>query len=543
MIYPNQKKAGKQILSVFAKYSKYVILVAQMQSGKTGTCKYVTKKLIKKHGFLRNNCWYICGMNDNDLLNQTREEFKKILPSENILYSKGLQKKNCEDIIVIREPILVIVDESHYAGYINSQVDLFLTKMLDNDEIYILSVSATPMAEIVSSKELNKKIITLIPDEGYYGLYDIYKSKLLFQSANISTDFEAFSNDIIAEYERQRATKKWKYCIIRLPNYWYTSDMSRDIKELCNGISFINCHYTETVTDDEVVKTIDFNNFVAKAPKKMTIIWIYNSLRAGKQLNTKNIGMVYDNATSGTDTTAQSLLGRILGYHKKDDKVRCYCNLESAKRMLSWISAGFSVETVPIKSRGIIAKALHQNNWVQHIPIIVKLTECYSAHYRELKLKNGNRYPYKNSLKSAIIESVTISGDFSKDMLKQLSLIFSDEYHDGRYGGLMILTEHNADRSFKEHWESNYTKSKSGQLIRGFEVGAEQITAECNKFCYIFVNLHKYSKSYGKCIICYKEYCDSFAYTVDDAEADVIVNATYAKVLPCSRYRYKYMAI
>ena len=47
MIYPNQREAGDKIIRIFSKQSNYVILVAQMQSGKTGTCKYVIKKWLK----------------------------------------------------------------------------------------------------------------------------------------------------------------------------------------------------------------------------------------------------------------------------------------------------------------------------------------------------------------------------------------------------------------------------------------------------------------------------------------------------------------
>lgn len=531
MIYPNQKKAGKEILTIFSKYSKYVILVAQMQSGKTGTCKYVIKKMIKNHNLCVKNCWYICGMNDNDLLCQTQTEFKKILLRSNILYSKGLQRKHY--LAKSEEPsnskTLIVIDESHYAGCTDSHIDLFIQQITNSetDEIYILSVSATPMAEVVTAKSYNKRVVTLIPDINYYGLSDIYSANLLFQSANICTEFEKFSDDIIAEYERQREAKKWKYLIVRLPNHWYTSDISIDIKELCGNIKFINCHYSETSCEDDGsggIKTRDFNSYVLLPPKKMTIIWIYNSLRAGKQLNTKNIGMVYDSSNSGTDVTAQALLGRILGYFKKEDKVRCYTDLDSAKRMLGWITSDFSDKTVPLKSKGVLNRPLVFNNWVQHVPICVTLLSEYLEAFRLLKLKNGNRYPYKKSIKTAIIDSIE-----DKEIKAILELVLGDTYHDGRYGGLMVLTEYNADRSYKEHWESNYKKCKNGELIRGFEVGAEQISESCNKFSYVFVNLHKFSKTYGKCIICYKE------YKLD--EADLLIDDTCSKLMVKSRYK------
>ena len=61
-----------------------------------------------------------------------------------------------------------------------------------------------------------------------------------------------------------------------------------------------------------------FNKLIDTEPLQMTIIWIYNSLRAGKQLNTKNVGFIHDSYSTNTDTTAQALLGRVCGYNKKD---------------------------------------------------------------------------------------------------------------------------------------------------------------------------------------------------------------------------------
>ena len=526
MIYPNQKQAGNEILHTFRKYSKYVVLVAQMQSGKTGTCKYVIKNMIKKFGILAEECWYICGMNDNDLLYQAQREFRRYIPKSNILFSKGLQKHNHENI-KIRPPKVIIVDESHYAGYINSQVDIFLETHY-SEELYLISVSATPMAEISSVKEYNKKVIILKPADGYYGITNIFEEELIFQAANINTSFEEFANDIISEYERQRETKSWKYCIVRLPNQWYTSDMEADLGLFCSDINFINCHYSY----EEDIKLADFNDYIKTKPPKMTIIWIYNSLRAGKQLDTKNIGLVYDSGNSGTDTTAQALLGRILGYNKKEHKVRCFTDIESAKRMLTWIQTDFSDKHIPLKSRGVLNKSICANNWILHVPVLISLNPEYISAFRLLKEKYNNRYPYKDKLRAGILASTTCAED---EVF--ISNIFRN-YRDGKYGGLMILSENNADRSFREHWEGNYTNYINKRLIRGFEVGAEQISEEYNKFCYIFVNLHKYSKQYGDCLIVYKEYKNTEDGDISgNSEEDLFTSLkTHSKTSSLSRF-------
>jgi len=110
----------------------------------------------------------------------------------------------------------------------------------------------------------------------------------------------------------------------------------------------------------------------------MTIIWIYNSLRAGKQLNTENIGFVHDTSFSKPDTIAQSLLGRIFGYNKRKDGVRCYTDMNAAKGMLDWVNSMYDASFIPQGSRNIIQGYSDRPvKWHLHPPLLVHLPEKF----------------------------------------------------------------------------------------------------------------------------------------------------------------------
>lgn len=507
-IHENQFEAGQEIVRhFFTGTSRYVILIAQMQSGKTGTAKYVVHCLTHCSGNLGINpaeIYFICGMNDNDLRDQAIKEFKDLIPPERILFSKQLQsftheKKKCK-------PSLIIVDESHYASACRSQIDQFFKECVDkqnpdDEDPYILSVSATPMAEIATSAKYGKAVVRLLPGPDYYGIRDIFCDNLIFPSINITTNMEKFVDLVADEYEEQQANG-WKYNIVRLPSQWYYKDVEDQLEELELDIEFINHHSQfSTVTD--------FNDYLAKEPKKMVIIWIYNSLRAGKQLNTSNIGFVHDTSSSKPDTIAQALLGRILGYGKANNGVRCYTDISAAMGMLEWVNASYDMCYIPQGSKAIIGGYTDKVvRWKLHPPIMVELPIPYQTYYRDKKEEFGNRYPYKDDV---IIDLVDVAIGDDVAVLERVL----ENYTPGKHGGLMVLTEHNADTSLRDHWNHNYECYKKGRPTRGFE--ADPSTGD--KFYYIFMNLNRFSEDYGKVLVVYKELIN------DKTEADyVIVN-------------------
>jgi hypothetical protein len=502
-VYSNQYDAGEDIVDYFYEGINNVLLLAEMQSGKTGTSRYVVHALEHLTGpggrwdsdrFTPERIYFICGMNDNDLRSQAIKEFQGFIPERNIMFSKQLQKCNHSPTgakwYVPEPPSLVIIDESHYASFRSSQVDQFMTTARHSD-LLILSVSATAMAELANSETAGTGRVYLNPGVGYYGMRDLFRKGLIKQSIDITKKQSKFIDLVIEEYEHQRDCLDLKYNIIRLPNQWYYKDLQEDLEELDLDINFINHH---TFTD---MSAADFNDYVRDKPACFTIIWIYGSLRAGKQLNTVNIGFVHDTSSSGPDIIAQSLMGRILGYNKEKHCVRCYTDVKAAKLMLTWVQSAYDIMKIPIGSKGIVggySEHLLKRNWELHQPLLVHLDSDMRSYYRSLKQQHGHRYPYKGDLFTDLALSATIDRE-------RIIEIF-ETYKPGHCGGLMIMTESNKPKSFKDHWSGNFRAYKAQKLVHCCNVDLNRP----GKYFYVYVNLNIESLEYGNALITYKEH-------------------------------------
>ena len=488
-IHENQMKAGQKIIHKYTQGINYCILIAQMQSGKTGTAKYVTYYLLHSHHKLgkldSERMYYICGMNDNDLRSQAIREFKDLIPKKNIMFSKQLQKMDKDKELHTID--LLIIDESHYGSNKNSQLDKFISATSDRT-LFTLSVSATPMAEVASQEKHGKALVELEPGDNYYGLADIFCNGLISQSVSLSKDEgQEFLYGAI-EDEIDRGSPK--YCIVRLPSQWYQSELEEDILECYPDVACINHH-------SEYSNVQDFNDYIVDKPATTTIIWVYNALRAGKQLNTEHIGFVYDTSESKTDVIAQSLLGRILGYGKGDHKVRCYTDMESSKKMLNWVQSMYCKESIPSGSKNIKNGYSDKiKKWNNHPPILISIPTEISNDYYQLKIRYNNRYPYKDDV---IVDLLRYAEP--EDQAKVEEII--DNYVPGKCGGLMILNEENTKRSFRCHWDFNYKAALEKRPVRGFDTTNE---LACNsQFYYIYYNLNTNTDSYSKALIVYKE--------------------------------------
>lgn len=494
-VHSNQYEAGVDIIDYFYEGISNVLLLAEMQSGKTGTSRYVVHALEHLSGppgwdetrFIPERIYFICGMNDNDLRSQAIQEFQGFIPEKNIMFSKQLQQFNHSQHDTVR-PSLVIIDESHYASFCSSQVDQFMTAVTHPDML-VLSVSATAMAELANSEIVGTGRVYLKPGPGYYSMRDLFNKDRIKQSIDITKCQNKFIDLVVEEYEYQQEHMDRKYNIVRLPNQWYYKDLQEDLEALDLDIRFINHH---TCTG---MSASDFNEYVRDPPEQFTIIWIYGSLRAGKQLDTSNIGFVHDTSSSGPDIIAQSLMGRILGYGKEQHHVRCYTDVKAAKLMLGWVQAAYDIMKIPIGSKGIVggfSENLMKRNWELHQPIPVPLDQNMRTYYRALKQRHGNRYPYKNDLFIDLALAATANRE-------KIINIF-ETYKPGHCGGLMILTESNKPKSFRDHWTSNFVACREGKQVHCCEVNVP------GKYFYVYVNLNIESLEYGTALITYKEH-------------------------------------
>lgn len=503
-LHRNQYTTAIQVLRYFESGIHDVILTAQMQSGKTGVAKYLvhffkeTYQEIIDEKFNKVQIYYICGMNDTDLKDQAVREFQDLLPIHHILFSKDLQKF-CDEYQGYRQasdlldnyvlPNLIIIDESHYAGLKDSLIDRFMN-IVRTEYTYVLSISATACAEIATMNLYSKSLVYLPPDQNYYGITDLFQRGMIFQSIKLdSRSWDSYEQlvDLIANEYQEQQSFEWKYNIIRLPSKFYYQDLQDKIGELDLNVTFLNYH-SELIENRTDIS--DFNQLVQDPPSGFTIIWIYGSLRASKQLNTKHIGFVHDTAKSRPDIIAQSLMGRIFGYKKEIHDVKCYTDLESAKKIYHWIKSQYLREYIPSGCTHVKQAYTEKVKiWKLHPPMYVLLPEDLIKYYRYLKFQHKNRYPYKDEL---IQDILVLNPDLH-------SILNNPVYLPGKHGGLMILTEFNRENSYRQHFTANYRAYLDRRPVRGF------CTDGLNKNAYyIFVDLNVFSSTIGTVLIIHK---------------------------------------
>lgn len=313
--------SGSQIYEKFLNNNRYSLLYAYLQSGKTGTYNYVIKKCLDSQ--LVDKVWIVCGMSETKMKDQAQSD--AIMYNNNYIdrisvYFRTQFKKILPNIVDIRNT-LIIIDESHIdQDEHNEMCKMFLKYGLkldgDNDilndlNVYILSVSATPYSEIsniVHNNSYTKDIVRLIPGEGYKGIETYYKSKSLKSAFNITTD------DGCNRFTKIVKGKGCSYNIIRCLNSY---DTIKSIYKICKKNNFNYFEYFEK--GDNIInkyKISDLDSILNIQPVLPTIIIVKGLLRAGKTINKKYIGFVWENSKSPhTDTVLQGLPGRVCGYH------------------------------------------------------------------------------------------------------------------------------------------------------------------------------------------------------------------------------------
>ena len=392
-IHDNQIEAAKEIIKSFTAHERpddedsarnyHTILVAKMQSGKTGTCNAVINILEKDDFkyFKINKYFFITGMNDNGLHDQTVKRLKnqvfeannnnvvdgereiKEKPNGKFFVQKNsdLRKNNIE-----LKNCIIFIDESHYGSNKNNVLTLFLEKNklnwkndldLKKNHVYIVSVSATPFDEVISDTIECKYKVELVTDKNYFGVTQFDDNGQLF-CAKRSDFIENKKTGVtpIIEY-----IKEAHIGISNNKNKGVIFIRSGDKKIRNNEYILKNfeCIQLDTskggsIDYKRVSEKIDL--MLYKPIHKPIIFFIKGAYRAGITLESQHkdvVFLVYDNSNK-PEATAQGLLGRMCGY-RKDDKVikntTFYINKEHAQAYANWEQNGFVRQSTPSKSK------------------------------------------------------------------------------------------------------------------------------------------------------------------------------------------------
>lgn len=316
IVHPEQFNAAQEILGKFTENKRQIMLLAQMQSGKTGIFLFTALSMLRMR--MVKNVIIICGSNENELHDQLVADNAKMvrkfqMTGAAVTIYKSSDLKNT---LTIGSDTLVVWDESHYAQGIQNRPFKLLqrsgllvggTAVSDakwaEKNCYFLSVSATPFAEFSDSlhkdfvDSITRTIVRAEPGADYRGVEYFRTHDMLKNSYSIKerkAEFIALLNSFKSQH---------KYALIRSRNLTLVRQCAAEV-----GIAYksYTCASKELLNLDAL----------SVAPPRFTIIGLAGMCRMGKVVPKEHIAFVFEEAkTSKSDTLLQSLLGRLCGYY------------------------------------------------------------------------------------------------------------------------------------------------------------------------------------------------------------------------------------
>lgn len=494
--YINQEKAAIEALELYTNGFKYVCLVAQCQSGKTGAAKTII------HEFYNDSTNYpnftpilLIPISDNDILNQARREFNELIDPNNILSLPQMKDNNyiknlINDHRYVNHKFLVIVDESHMGSTfknLNNPTTL-LFDILKNANIFpngkrihprcfYLSISATPNAEFAGllQREINniKKPIILEPGDGYYGIKDMFENNKIFQSYDLNNYSE--KNNLVDLIKNKYISIK-KYIIIRVKDTNEAKIFGDQIKLLLKDtVKIIRYNSKET---NKKKKDKKLNEILNEPPLLLTVILLVNRCRASIQLDSQNICMVHEKFDADVSITTQGLPGRMCGYHKKNHQVDIFCNVSALQIQLNWIETNFDIMSIPQDkniSGGVSNKNINKNrSWKPHYPFLGKLNTNFTNQLKNLILDFGkNNINYDHPLISQI------KSELLKKHIIQVGPI--------KGNACTIIKNDSAESTKKKFWKDK--EKNINNMIPHLGFTTADIKSNINVGYYIYINM------------------------------------------------------
>ena len=416
--HQEQRNAGNEIIDKFTKEQPFTILLAQMQSGKTGTYLFTALEMVRL-GLIKNAA-IICGSSDTSLRAQAKGDLDTSLKEfqEETMEAgdmEGALRLHRSSIAVhfsqdlgklgeIPDETLVIHDESHMAQsknnipfkrfYQKNNLDKALMgdfSDLKKKRCYILGVSATPFSEIVANKKVQtsdwtseesaflddvelspKNFYFMKPGSGYIGVTELLnKGSIKFEAENIKSSDCAHVASVL-----RKSSPKYhqKYVVVR------TLCAEKDMDMMQTIASSTDCEYVSVFGGEGSLE------FMKVRPLKTTLVHICGKFRMGQVVPKEHIAMVYEQSKHpNADTILQGLLGRMCGYKQNgahtdvdiyvstmaEDLIRKYSRAWSEGVMdeLSTITRAMNLGGVKRKNGGAIIQDKEGIKHIKTIPI------------------------------------------------------------------------------------------------------------------------------------------------------------------------------
>jgi hypothetical protein len=360
--YPNQLYAAYRLFyELFCKENPcvYAYVSADFQGGKSGMVQAFTRlsltnadKLLNRYG-----TYFITAMNDIALKNQMVNRMLK--EYENQIFHLGTFPKLINEIEQnidengFAKNILIIDDESRSASNTNNLKGRLIDTIKNSSpfetwrerNIRLISIDATDPASSINSIKLKNEHgsacnINLQLPPSYLSLTKLKEQSRLHESKDLK-----IKNNVNELYEQieNMYNREVLWHIIRMPptNKDGYNKAFKHIKEIFEPNYDIIIwdskikQYTGDENYDEE-KSRDINDELKLPPKgnKPATILIKNMFYAGKTLNDKYIGALYDRSSDNDDTTGQSFPGRCCG-HNRSNKTHVWTNLKGIDRLIN----------------------------------------------------------------------------------------------------------------------------------------------------------------------------------------------------------------
>lgn len=337
VFYPTQIKTARELISKFTS-SQLVLLLAQMQSGKTGA--FLCTSCAMVHFGIVDQVIVFTGVPDTDLYRQLEQSvvdavthFNDVMECD--ITGKVITKKASKlPDTRISPKTLVVWDEAHYAQDVNNRpFQMFQNNGLlvdgtsrTNDlwkakDCYLLTVSATPFSEYIDYRdsnmfaEITKEMVAMQPGPSYRGVSYFHEHNMILSSWNImSRDGQHKFVDLL---RKAKTPGKPKYGILR--SRADAGDI-RMLAEHAGWNKFIFYDMKNRTSMPLGWQTLE------DAPTEDTLVVLKNMGRLGQVVPKQHIAFVFESTTGSgsTDTILQSLLGRMCGYYDIDPCIQIF---------------------------------------------------------------------------------------------------------------------------------------------------------------------------------------------------------------------------
>lgn len=408
-ISEQQIKAVKEIIEEFEQRRRWIILTAQMQSGKTTTYYLTATVMLMKR--LVDKVIIFSGNTENELKIQINEDKNKLIDHlirnrsaldtfGNVMNIFELTHYIRENLIVLwggydmkkyeghcsTDRVLYIWDESHAAQNKINMPAKFLKDVeisacgyqdnLEEQNSYMLSVSATPFSEISDNKheEQTKSIVNLdVDDNLYHGV------KKMIEKGLIKSYRHEIWDEHLTRTLNHHKRREPKYALVRLrENRMISGD------ELVRIITDAGWKYLtfDSSKDSDIanIKTLE------RQPTMHTVVILKGKCRMGKVVPKQFIAFCMETARkSDTDVILQGLLGRMCGYPKPGNPIHeveihlshhVFVSCDGKTEFERYIKYIQSNDTIPRRAKNILSgDTRKKSTYYPIIPIRIRFNQ------------------------------------------------------------------------------------------------------------------------------------------------------------------------